>query len=112
MKIEGRCRSCKREFPIDVLLADADQAGRCPFCGIPLDPHYGPLLIDALRRLQLAGTYMQDVLDRATSLGPNLEIDASKIIEPLRSALHAREEGSAERRATERAAEAERAASG
>jgi hypothetical protein len=112
VKIVGRCRNCTRDFPIDMLLADPDQAGRCPFCGVPLDTHYGPMLVDALRKLQQAGTFMQGVLDRVTSLGPNLQLDAATIVEPLRGAIHAREAGSAERRATEQAAEAERVAGG
>lgn len=109
MKIEGRCRSCKRDFPIDLLLTDAGGLGRCPFCGEPLDLHYGAVLVDTLRRLQQAGTAMQGLLERATSLGPGLEIDVSTVIEPLRGALRAREAGSAERRATEETARAERA---
>lgn len=112
MKIEGRCRICGRAFPIDVLLADPQRTGRCPFCGEHFDIHYGALLVESLKQLEQAGTVMQGILERTNSLGPALEIDAATVLEPIREALRAREVVSKERRATEEAAAAERTAAG
>lgn len=110
MRIEGRCRKCGRDFPIDLLIRDRDRAGRCPFCGVPIDQHYGGLLIEALEQLQRAGTTMEATLKRAESVGPNLEIKAESVLDPIRDAIRAREAASAQRKATEEASEAERAA--
>ena len=103
----GRCRNCGREFPLDMVLAQPDTAGRCPFCGKPFDIQYNPVLVEALRQLQAAGTLMEAVLDRATALGTNLEIQEESVLEPIRSALRTGEERSAERKATEEAAQRE-----
>lgn len=109
MKIQGRCRVCGRDFPIDLLLMEPETAGRCPFCATPLDQHYGALLVEALRKLQQAGTLIERTLEEASRLAPNLELDASTILGPIGDALGARARASAERKATEDAAAAERA---
>ena len=103
MKIEGRCRNCGREFPIDLLLEDPRRAGRCPFCGVPIDIHYGAQFIEALEQLQRAGTIMQATLKKVESYGPNLDLDAESILGPIRDAIGAREEASSKRRAVEAA---------
>ena len=109
MKIEGRCRNCGREFPIDLVITTPETAGICTFCGVPLDREYQALLVDALGALQNIGTQMVSILERAKSVGENLEIDPDSILEPIRAALGAREEASAERRAKREAALAEAA---
>ncbi|HJR18112.1 MAG TPA: hypothetical protein VJ922_00185 [Actinomycetota bacterium] len=106
MKIEGRCRNCGRDFPIDLLLQDARRVGNCPFCGVPLDQHYGAMLVEALEQLQRAGTFMTATLKKVESLGPNLDVDDESILGPIRSALGARAEASEKRRLTELASEA------
>lgn len=108
MKIEGRCRVCGRSFPIDLLAASPSTAGRCPFCGTPLDQHYAALLIEAVGKLQRAGTAMERILEEASRLGPNLEIDAESVLEPIRGALRTRQERSVERLKTEPAPPAPR----
>ncbi|MCA1833994.1 MAG: hypothetical protein ABR548_10020 [Actinomycetota bacterium] len=107
MKIEGRCRNCGRDFPIDLVLSPPEAAGRCPFCGKSLDPEYSALLVEALGKLQAIGSQMESILDRARAVGENLEINADTIVAPIRDALGAREEASASRRATREAAQAE-----
>lgn len=107
MKIQGRCRNCGRDFPIDLLLQDARRAGHCPFCGVPIDQHYGALFVEALEQLQRVGTIMTSTLKKVESFGPNLDIDAESVLGPIREALGAREEASAKRRETEQASEAE-----
>lgn len=106
MKISGRCRNCDREFTIDMLQQDPRRTGQCPFCGVPLDKHYGALLVTALEQLEKAGTFMVSTLKRAESFGPNLEIDFESMLGPIREGLGARAEASARRKATEEAAEA------
>ena len=110
MKIQGRCRNCEREFPIDLLVQDARRAGQCPFCAIPMDQHYGAMLIEALEQLQRVGTIMTATLKKVESLGPYLELDIESVLGPIRAALGAREAASAKRKETEEASEAERAA--
>ena len=107
MKIKGSCRNCGRDFPIDLLLVDPRRTGHCPFCGVPIDQHYGAQLVEALEQLQRVGTIMTATLKKVESFGPNLEIDAESVLGPIRSALEARERASAERLATEKASEAE-----
>ena len=107
MKIQGRCRNCGRDFPIDLLLQDPERAGRCPFCGVPIDQHYGALFVDALEQLQRVGTIMQSTLKKVESFGTNLDIDDESVLGPIRDALAAREEASAKRRAVEQASAAE-----
>ncbi len=106
MKIEGRCRNCGREFPIDLVIA-SERPGHCPFCGIPLDQDYAAMLVDALTLLQRIGNQMENVLERTRAVGENVEIDAESVLGPIRAALGAREEASAERRATREASIAE-----
>lgn len=106
MKIEGRCRNCGRDFPIDLVIG-ADRPGHCPFCGIPLDHDYSALLADALGGLQKIGQQMENILERARAVGENLQIDPETILGPIRAALGKREEASAERRATREASMAE-----
>jgi hypothetical protein len=107
VKIQGRCRNCGRDFPIDLLIRDPRRAGHCPFCGVPIDQHYGALLVDALEQLERAGSVMTATLKKVESFGPNLEIDAETVLGPIRAALRVREEESAKRRAIEEASEAE-----
>jgi hypothetical protein len=107
LKIQGKCRNCGRDFPIDLLLQDVRRAGHCPFCGIPMDEHYGANLIEALEQLQRVGTIMTATLKKVESLGPNLELDIESVLGPIRDALGAREAASAQRKATEEASEAE-----
>jgi hypothetical protein len=106
VKIEGRCRNCGRDFPIDLLLQDPQRAGRCPFCGVPIDIHYGAQFIEALQQLERAGTIMQATLKKVESYGPNLDLDHESVLGPIRDALGAREEASKKRRETELASEA------
>ena len=105
MKIQGRCRNCGRDFPID-LLQDPRRQGHCPFCGVPIDQEYGALLVDALEQLEKVGSALTNTLKRVESFGPNLELDAESVLAPIRSALAAREEASAKRKATEDASQA------
>jgi hypothetical protein len=98
VKIMGRCKSCGREFPLD-LAVSPENAGHCPFCGVPLDPHYGGVLVKALDALERAGTVMVKTLHEAKMLGPNLELDTESILGPIRDALGAREAAVAERKA-------------
>lgn len=98
MKIQGRCRVCGRDFPIDLVLSP-EVAGHCPFCGVPLDAHYGGVLVKALAALERAGTVMERTLNETKMLGPNLDIDSSSILRPLQQALGEREAASAERKA-------------
>lgn len=86
MKIEARCRTCMREFPIDVILS-GDPGGRCPFCGTPLDADYSMSLVKALAGLQRAGSALEASLETVRDVGGNLELDAHSVLEPIRLAL-------------------------
>ena len=110
MKIQGTCRNCGREFPIDLLRQDPRRAGLCPFCGEPMDKDYGAVLVEALEQLQRVGTIMTATLKKVESLGPNLDIDAESVLAPIRDALGAREQASLRRLQTEQTSEAAGAA--
>jgi hypothetical protein len=107
VKIEGRCRNCGREFPVDEVLSPPETAGFCPFCGKALDREYHALLIEALGTLQQIGKQMVNILERAKAVGENLELNRDSILGPIEAALGAREKASAQRRATREASMAE-----
>lgn len=86
MKIKGRCRNCQREFPVDVLLT-SDSAGHCPFCGTPMDPHYGSSFLNALEAVERAGSQMEGALVQLSAMGTNFELDTGSVLEPLEAAL-------------------------
>jgi hypothetical protein len=110
VKIQARCRNCGRDFPIDLLIQDPSKAGHCPFCNVTVDQQYGALLVEALEQLEHVGSIMTATLKKVESFGPNIEIDIESVIGPIRSALAAREEASARRKAVEDASVAERTA--
>ncbi|GAC1415447.1 MAG: hypothetical protein NVSMB57_10960 [Actinomycetota bacterium] len=86
MKIKGRCRSCGRDFPADMLLANS-AAGHCPFCGIAMDPHYGSSFTNALEDAQRVGSMMEGALAQLAALGVNFELDRESVLEPIRGEL-------------------------
>jgi hypothetical protein len=90
VKIEGRCKVCSRDFPIDVLIASPESKGRCPFCGELMDPRYESLFVREMERVELTGTAFERALERAGSFGPNFEIDPESILTPIRQALERR----------------------
>ncbi len=92
MKIKGRCRTCDRDFPVDVLLA-SQSAGHCPFCGTALDAHYGAMLVNSLTALQRAGSAMGHALEQLSQFGPNFDLDDESVLEPIRTALAQRPKG-------------------
>ncbi len=84
MRVSGKCGRCGR-----TLLASqvAEAGGRCPACGHRFHPHYAPLLVQALRRLDAAGTALEEALARALELGFGFQLDPESILGPLRLRL-------------------------
>jgi tRNA G26 N,N-dimethylase Trm1 len=84
MRVSGTCRSCGRRV---LAFQVAEAGGRCPVCGHRFHPHYGPLLVQALKRLDAAGTALEDAIGRVVELGSDFELDPASLLEPLEERL-------------------------
>ncbi|HEX9694905.1 MAG TPA: hypothetical protein VGB64_01165 [Actinomycetota bacterium] len=86
MKIKGRCTVCARDIPADLVVA-GETAGRCPFCGTPMDADYSGNFLSALSNVQRAGSMLEAALDQLSSLGPTFDLDENSLLDPLRAAI-------------------------
>lgn len=86
MKIKGRCTVCGRDYPAD-LVTEGETAGRCPFCGIPVDADYSGNFVNALTSVQRLGSALEGALDQLGALGPNFDLDENSLLDPIRAAL-------------------------
>lgn len=86
MKIKGRCAVCGRDNLADMVIA-GDTAGRCAFCGTPMDADYSGNFVSALNNVQRLGSALEAALDQLSALGPNYDLDDNSLLDPLRAAL-------------------------
>lgn len=94
MKIKGRCAVCGRDFPADLVIS-GETAGRCPFCGTPMDADYSGNFVNALAALQRAGGAVEAAMDQLAGLGPNFDLDENSLMDPIRAALAQRAKAAA-----------------
>jgi hypothetical protein len=83
-----------REFLVQQVI---EAHGHNPWTGEPLTREYTAVLADGLAEIEIAGSALEEVLDRITGMAPELRIDPASILEPLRERLdrlNAAKEGS------------------
>jgi hypothetical protein len=68
MRITATCSNCQRDLLLSQLVEGPVLAGRCPWCGTLLAPHYTLLLADTIHRAEQAGTELERALEQ---LGEN-----------------------------------------
>jgi len=85
---------CGREVLVQQILASQ---GHCPWDGKPFSVHYTAVLGEALAAAEIAGTALENALDRIAGMRPDLTIDPEDLFGPLRAhleRLHAEPEAS------------------
>jgi hypothetical protein len=55
VKVMAECKTCTREFQLDMLLEGPVITGACPWCGALLSRDYAALLPDLIRPLERDG---------------------------------------------------------
>lgn len=84
MKIKGTCRNCGREFLVQQLF---DSQGHCPWCGLPFQPHYTAVLVDALQMAEAAGGTLENALEKVADMHPAMTLDEDSVLAEVRSYL-------------------------
>lgn len=84
MKIKGTCRRCGREFLIEQVLRNG---GECPWDGKPFQPDYAVVLVDTLRDAELAGSALEDSLEKIADLEPDFVLDVDSVLHAMRDHL-------------------------
>lgn len=84
MKIKGTCRRCGREFLVEQVLRSG---GECPWDGKPFQPDYAVVLVDALREAEQAGNTLENALEKAADLEPDLVLDPDSVLATIREHL-------------------------
>jgi hypothetical protein len=77
VKIKGTCRFCGREFLAEQVIANG---GHCPWDGQPLQPDYAPVLVEALRDAEAAGTKLEHALEKVADMNPAFDIDEGSVL--------------------------------
>lgn len=81
MKITLYDRESGREFLVRQVV---DSHGHNPWTGRPLSNEYTAILGEGLEAVEIAGTALQDALDRIIGMAPDLMIESESLIGPLR----------------------------
>jgi hypothetical protein len=84
VKIKGTCKRDGRELLMEQAVATG---GECPWDGEPFSPDYAVTLVNALREAEEHGTKLEAALEQVADLQPDLLIDASSVLGPLRSSI-------------------------
>lgn len=81
MKITLYDRESGREFLVRQVV---DSHGHNPWTGRPLSNEYTAILAEGLEAVEIAGSALQDALDRIIGMAPDLMIETDSLIGPLR----------------------------
>ena len=84
MKITLRDRESGREFLVGQVI---DSHGHNPWTGQPLSKEYTAVLAEGLSAVEIAGTALEDALDRIIGMAPELELEADTVLAPIRERL-------------------------
>ena len=87
MRITATCGNCRRDLLLSQLVEGPFLAGRCPWCGTLLAPHYSLLLADTVRRAEDAATELERALERLGGSWARLHVRPESVLEPLRAQL-------------------------
>jgi hypothetical protein len=77
VKIKGTCRLCGRAFFAEQVIANG---GQCPWDGQPLQPDYAPVLVEALREAEKAGTRFEHAIEKIADMNPAFDIDEESVL--------------------------------
>jgi hypothetical protein len=75
---------CGRDVLVQQILASQ---GHCPWDGKPFSVHYTAVLAESLAAAEIAGTALENALDRVAGIAPELTIGDDQVLEPLRRNL-------------------------
>jgi hypothetical protein len=84
VKIKGTCGRCEREFLAEQVVASG---GECPWCGVPFNPDYAVVLVDALRDAEEAGTRLERALEAVADLDPAFTLSEGSVTGDARGSL-------------------------
>jgi hypothetical protein len=77
VKIKGTCHFCGRAFFAEQVI---ENGGRCPYDGKPLQPDYAPVMVDALKDAERAGTEFEEALEKLADLHPAFDLDEESVL--------------------------------
>jgi hypothetical protein len=84
VKITLYDRESGREFLVRQVV---DSHGHNPWTGRPLSNEYTAVLAEGLEAVEIAGTALQDALDRIIGMAPEMTIEAETLMGPIRERL-------------------------
>jgi hypothetical protein len=87
MKVMATCMNCGREFLLDQLLEGPVLSGTCPWCDAILAPDYTGHLVETARRLEVAGSALEDALGRFRGGWARFRIDRGSVLGRLKELL-------------------------
>jgi hypothetical protein len=104
MKVMATCMNCGREFLLDQLLEGPVLSGTCPWCDTILAPDYTGHLVETARRLEVAGSALEDALGRFRGGWARFRIDRRSVLGRLKDLLDEHEQARPPARGESRAA--------
>ena len=84
MKIKGIDKRNGRELFVEQVI---ESGGASPWDGRPFSADYAVTLVNALRDAEEAGTKLEEALEQVADLRPELTLDESSVLGPLREHL-------------------------
>ena len=75
---------CGRDVLVQQILASQ---GHCPWDGKPFSVHYTAVLAESLAAAEIAGTALENALDRIAGMAPDLTIEEDQVLGPIRRPL-------------------------
>lgn len=84
MKITVFHPVCGREVLVQQILASQ---GHCPWDGKPFSVDYTAVLAESLAAVEIAGTALENALDRVAGMGPELTIAEDQVLAPIQRPL-------------------------
>jgi len=95
MRIKGTCARCERDFLVSEAMGSG---GHCPSCGKAFNKDYTAVLASTLREAEVAGSVLEDALNRLVGMDGALELDEESILEPLRQPIRRTRRGKVRQR--------------
>ena len=84
MKITLYDPATGREFLVAQVI---ESHGHNPWTGAPLSNEYTAVLAEGLEALEIAGTALEEALDRIIGMSPDLRIEPETLLGPVRERL-------------------------
>jgi hypothetical protein len=84
VKIRGTCKRDGRDFMVEQVV---EAGGECPWDGEPFNADYAATLVDALERVELAGTAFEEALRTIADLHPEFTLHEGSALDPIREQL-------------------------